>query len=73
MVVVASDGYGRLMVAVAGEKMLDAIYGVERGRLREGGLRGSAWWRELGHIRDENKSASVAEMYSLGWGAGGEA
>ncbi|MCI78626.1 hypothetical protein A2U01_0099897, partial [Trifolium medium] len=29
-----------------------ARYGVERGRLREGGMRGSSWWRKLGRIRD---------------------
>ncbi|PNX84634.1 ribonuclease H [Trifolium pratense] len=71
-------------------RVLVARYGVERGRLRGGGLRGSAWWRELERIWDgggdggggwfreqrfgrlfdllENKSTSVAEMYSLGWG-----
>ncbi|CAJ2679782.1 unnamed protein product [Trifolium pratense] len=27
-------------------------YGVERGRLCEGGARGSTWWRELARIRD---------------------
>ncbi|MCI04340.1 receptor-like kinase, partial [Trifolium medium] len=102
-------------------RVLAARYGVERGRLREGGPRGSSWWRELIRIQDvggvvggewfgehilkkvgdgsntffwtdpwvdgiplceqferlfdlaENKSASVAEMFSLGWGTGGEA
>ncbi|MCI40410.1 hypothetical protein A2U01_0061643, partial [Trifolium medium] len=27
-------------------------YGVERGRLREGGSRGSSWWKELVCIQD---------------------
>ncbi|MCH81729.1 receptor-like kinase, partial [Trifolium medium] len=99
-------------------RVLAARYGVERGRLRAGGVRGSSWWREIVQIRDgggelgggwfgeysvkrvgdwsdtfcwtdpwvegtplcerfrrlfdlaENKSASVAEMFSLGWGTG---
>ncbi|MCI34288.1 putative non-LTR retroelement reverse transcriptase related protein, partial [Trifolium medium] len=102
-------------------RVLAARYGVERGRLRGGGARGSSWWRELVRIPDgegelgggwfgehiskrvgdgsdtffwtdpwmdetslcerfgrlydlaENKSVSVVEMFSLGWGAGGEA
>ncbi|CAJ2627870.1 unnamed protein product [Trifolium pratense] len=102
-------------------RVLAGRYGVERGRLCEGGARGSTWWRELARIRDgggeagrgwfrecvsrqvgdgsdtffwtdpwvdgtslrerygrlfdlaENKSASVAEMFMRGWGAGGEA
>ncbi|KAK2370837.1 hypothetical protein QL285_083849 [Trifolium repens] len=29
-----------------------ACYGVERGRLRDGGGRGSSWWREIARIRD---------------------
>jgi hypothetical protein len=33
-------------------RVLAARYGVERGRLREGGRRGSSWWRELASIRD---------------------
>ncbi|MCI64924.1 putative non-LTR retroelement reverse transcriptase related, partial [Trifolium medium] len=33
-------------------RVLAARYGVERGRLREGGLRGSVWWREVVRIRD---------------------
>ncbi|GAU22739.1 hypothetical protein TSUD_138630 [Trifolium subterraneum] len=102
-------------------RVLTARYGVERGRLRVGGRRGSSWWREIVNIRDgggglgggwfrehvlkkvgdgsdtffwtdpweegiplcerfgrlfdmeENKSVSVAEMFALGWGEGGEA
>ncbi|CAJ2658361.1 unnamed protein product [Trifolium pratense] len=102
-------------------RVLVARYGVEGGRLREGGQRGSVWWRELARIREgvgesggswfgehvlrrvgdgsdtlfwtdpwldgvslrerfgrlfvlaETKSLSVAEMYALGWGIGGEA
>ncbi|GAU38071.1 hypothetical protein TSUD_318650 [Trifolium subterraneum] len=79
-------------------RVLAARYGVERGRVREGGRRGSSWWREIVRIRDtgeglgeggsgrifrkrferlfdlaENKSATVAEMFALGWEAGGEA
>ncbi|GAU49945.1 hypothetical protein TSUD_408400 [Trifolium subterraneum] len=33
-------------------RVLAARYGVERGRLREGGRRGSVWWRELECIRE---------------------
>ncbi|GAU10924.1 hypothetical protein TSUD_426660, partial [Trifolium subterraneum] len=33
-------------------RVLAARYGVERGRLREGGGRGSSWWREIVKIRD---------------------
>jgi hypothetical protein len=29
-----------------------ACYGLERGRLREGGKDGSAWWREIVRIKD---------------------
>ncbi|GAU15385.1 hypothetical protein TSUD_04550 [Trifolium subterraneum] len=50
-------------------RVLAARYGVVRGRLCEGGMRGSLWWRELVRIRD----VSVAEMFSHGWGAVGEA
>ncbi|MCI32136.1 putative non-LTR retroelement reverse transcriptase related protein, partial [Trifolium medium] len=32
--------------------VLAARYGVERGRLREGGRYGSSWWREIMRIRD---------------------
>ncbi|GAU41111.1 hypothetical protein TSUD_398070 [Trifolium subterraneum] len=102
-------------------RVLAARYGVERGRLRDGGRRASSWWREIVRSRDsgggiegawfgeciskkvgdgsdtlcwsdpwvdgiplcerfgrlfylaETQSCSVAEMTSLGWGAGGEA
>ncbi|KAK2387235.1 hypothetical protein QL285_061035 [Trifolium repens] len=33
-------------------RVLEARYGVEHGRLREGGRMGSAWWREIVRIRD---------------------
>ncbi|GAU40363.1 hypothetical protein TSUD_319750 [Trifolium subterraneum] len=33
-------------------RVLAARYGVERGRLREGGRRGSVWWREIERIRE---------------------
>ncbi|CAJ2644200.1 unnamed protein product [Trifolium pratense] len=33
-------------------RVLAGRYGVERGRLCEGGTRGSTWWRELARIRD---------------------
>ncbi|CAJ2652040.1 unnamed protein product [Trifolium pratense] len=33
-------------------RVLAARYGVERGRLRDGGRRGSMWWREIVSIRD---------------------
>ncbi|GAU49412.1 hypothetical protein TSUD_374310 [Trifolium subterraneum] len=102
-------------------KVLAAHYGLERGRLRDGGRSGSSWWREIARIRDGvadigggwfgetvvrkvgdgvetffwtdpwleeiplcerfrrlfdltvNKSSTVAECFSLGWGVGGEA
>ncbi|CAJ2646720.1 unnamed protein product [Trifolium pratense] len=102
-------------------RVLVARYGVEGGRLREGGQRGSVWWREVARIREgvgesegswfgehvlrrvgngsdtlfwtdpwvdgislrerfgrlfvlaETKSHTVAEMFVLGWGRGGEA
>ncbi|KAK2441001.1 hypothetical protein QL285_012349 [Trifolium repens] len=101
-------------------QVLAARYGTERGRLREGGRRGSSWWREIARIRDGGetgdrwfaehvsrrvgngldtmfwtdpsmdgiplcerfgrlfdlavtKQCMVAEMFSLGWGADGEA
>ncbi|GAU32659.1 hypothetical protein TSUD_218360 [Trifolium subterraneum] len=33
-------------------RVLAACYGLERGRLREGGGRGSSWWREIAKIWD---------------------
>ncbi|GAU49521.1 hypothetical protein TSUD_407540 [Trifolium subterraneum] len=101
-------------------RVLAARYGVERGRLRDGGRRGSVWWREIARIREGgqlggswfgehvskrvedgsdsffwtdpwmegihlcerfgrlfdlagNKLCTVAEMFSLGWGADGDA
>jgi hypothetical protein len=33
-------------------RVLVARYGLEHGRLREGGRGGSAWWREIVRIRD---------------------
>ncbi|CAJ2666781.1 unnamed protein product [Trifolium pratense] len=33
-------------------RVLAGRYGVERGRLCDGGARGSTWWRELARIRD---------------------
>ncbi|PNX93385.1 cytochrome p450, partial [Trifolium pratense] len=33
-------------------RVLAARYKVDRGRLREGDLRGSSWWREIVRIRD---------------------
>jgi hypothetical protein len=33
-------------------RVLAARYGLERGRLREGGRRASSWWREIGRIRE---------------------
>ncbi|MCI43266.1 putative non-LTR retroelement reverse transcriptase, partial [Trifolium medium] len=33
-------------------RVLATRYGVERGRLREGGRKGSSWWREIVNIRD---------------------
>ncbi|MCI26088.1 receptor-like kinase, partial [Trifolium medium] len=101
-------------------RVLAARYGVEGGRLRDGGRRGSSWWREIASIMEgggepggrwfgeqvsrrvgdgsdtlfwtdpwvdgtplcerfgslfvlaETKLRTVAEMFSLGWGAEGE-
>ncbi|GAU26521.1 hypothetical protein TSUD_361540 [Trifolium subterraneum] len=33
-------------------RVLAARYGVERGRLRDGGRRGSSWWKEISRIRE---------------------
>ncbi|GAU32997.1 hypothetical protein TSUD_358640 [Trifolium subterraneum] len=33
-------------------RVLAARYGVERGRLRDGGRRGSSWWKEIARIRE---------------------
>ncbi|GAU13793.1 hypothetical protein TSUD_83020 [Trifolium subterraneum] len=33
-------------------RILAARYGMKRGRLREGGRRGSSWWREIVNIRE---------------------
>ncbi|GAU10875.1 hypothetical protein TSUD_424580, partial [Trifolium subterraneum] len=33
-------------------RVLAARYGIDRGRLREGGRSGSSWWREIARIRD---------------------
>ncbi|MCI60182.1 hypothetical protein A2U01_0081437, partial [Trifolium medium] len=33
-------------------RVLAARYGVEGGRLRDGGRRGSSWWREIARIKD---------------------
>ncbi|GAU33855.1 hypothetical protein TSUD_66410 [Trifolium subterraneum] len=33
-------------------RVLEARYGMERGRLCAGGTRGSTWWREIVRIRD---------------------
>jgi hypothetical protein len=33
-------------------RVLAVRYGVEGGRLRNGGQRGSAWWREIAQIRE---------------------
>ncbi|GAU31357.1 hypothetical protein TSUD_19020 [Trifolium subterraneum] len=65
-------------------RVLAARYGVERGRMRDGGRRGSSWWMGIArwdrgcvvrgvYFEKETQSCSVAEMASLGWGAGGEA
>ena len=101
-------------------RVLAARYGVEGGRLRDGGRRGSSWWREIARIREggdlggrwfgahvsrrvgdgsdtffwtdpwvdeiplcerygrlfdlaETRWCTVAEMFSLGWGAEGDA
>jgi hypothetical protein len=44
----------RMLVDRAGlwYRVLVARYGVERGRVRDGGRRGSAWWKEVVRIRE---------------------
>ncbi|GAU48891.1 hypothetical protein TSUD_98820 [Trifolium subterraneum] len=44
----------RMLVDIEGLwfRVLVARYGVERGRLRDGGRRGFAWWREIERIRE---------------------
>ncbi|PNY15749.1 cysteine-rich receptor-like protein kinase, partial [Trifolium pratense] len=42
-----------LVYALSVFKAPSGRYGVERGRLCEGGACGSTWWRELARIRDE--------------------
>ncbi|CAJ2674421.1 unnamed protein product [Trifolium pratense] len=62
-------------------RVLAGRYGVERGRLCEGGARGSTWWRELARIRDGGGEAGrgwfrecvLRQMFMRGWGVGGEA
>ncbi|WJX25077.1 hypothetical protein P8452_14152 [Trifolium repens] len=65
----------RMLVDRAGlwYRVLVARYGVEGGRVRDGGRRGSAWWKEFGRLYDlaETKQRTVAEMSLLGWGAEG--
>ncbi|GAU11889.1 hypothetical protein TSUD_195120 [Trifolium subterraneum] len=62
-------------------RVLAACYGVERGRVREGGrvervfvVAGTPLCERFERLFDlaEVKSATVAEMFALGWGAGGE-
>ncbi|GAU37579.1 hypothetical protein TSUD_213200 [Trifolium subterraneum] len=43
-------------------RVLAARYGEEVGRLREGGRTGSAWWREIVRIRDEE-----SDVGERGW------
>jgi hypothetical protein len=33
-------------------RVLAARYGVDGGRIREGGRRGSSWWRDISRIRE---------------------
>ncbi|CAJ2631793.1 unnamed protein product [Trifolium pratense] len=40
-------------------RVLAGRYGVERGRLCEGGARGSTWWRELARIQDGGGEAGI--------------
>ncbi|PNX89106.1 hypothetical protein L195_g045223 [Trifolium pratense] len=41
-------------------RVLAARYGVEGGRLREGGQRGSSWWREITRIRERGGEPGVS-------------
>ncbi|GAU25531.1 hypothetical protein TSUD_280160 [Trifolium subterraneum] len=43
-------------------RVLEARYGVERGRLRDGGRRGFSWWREIVRIRDSGGGTSGAQF-----------
>ncbi|GAU22845.1 hypothetical protein TSUD_282120 [Trifolium subterraneum] len=55
-------------------RVLAARYGVERGRLREGGRRGSVWWREIERIREggELGGSWFGELVSKKVGDGSE-
>ncbi|CAJ2642053.1 unnamed protein product [Trifolium pratense] len=46
-------------------RVLAARYGVEGGRLRDGGRRGSLWWREIVSIRDRWEEDMLRECQSL--------
>ncbi|PNX57520.1 hypothetical protein L195_g058736, partial [Trifolium pratense] len=47
-------------------RMLAARYGVEGGRLRDGGRRGSVWWREIARIREGDGWGACFEV-GRGW------
>ncbi|GAU14165.1 hypothetical protein TSUD_169910 [Trifolium subterraneum] len=52
-------------------RVLAARYGVERGRLREGGRRGSSWWREIANVRDGEGGlgeGGLGNTFQKGWG-----
>ncbi|GAU35285.1 hypothetical protein TSUD_274870 [Trifolium subterraneum] len=59
-------------------KAPSARYGVERGRLCVGGMRGSSWWREIARIRDGGGEAEGGwfgghiwrQMTCSSWGRG---
>ncbi|GAU24432.1 hypothetical protein TSUD_364160 [Trifolium subterraneum] len=57
-------------------RVLAARYGVERGRLKAGGRRGSSWWREIArhgnktHIHGIGTGLGIPELYGFGFGEG---
>ncbi|MCI74948.1 hypothetical protein A2U01_0096214, partial [Trifolium medium] len=52
MVLEDVSGQRRFVLYGVGSSLWDGERSVERGRLREGGGRGSSWWREIVKIRD---------------------
>ncbi|GAU10927.1 hypothetical protein TSUD_426970, partial [Trifolium subterraneum] len=55
-------------------RVLAARYGVEGGRLRDGGRGGSSWWREIARIREggEGEGRSFGEHVSRRVGDGSD-
>jgi hypothetical protein len=51
-------------------EVLVARYGVEGRRLRDGGRKGSSWWRKIVRIREggELGADGLRSMFREGWG-----